>query len=149
MKISAKGRYALASAVEIARQTYFSEEFMSSVSVAKTLGISKIFLEQVMANLKKAGIVVSAKGAGGGYRIALPLEQITAWDILITVEAALFERTDNTVMNFSPNIEAAIRELVFDKLDSTIEFELKQVTLRELLDSANYRNEEQAFMLNM
>jgi len=149
VKISAKGRYALASAVEIARQTYFSEEFMSSVSVAKTLGISKIFLEQVMANLKKAGIVVSAKGAGGGYRIALPLEQITAWDILITVEAALFERTDNTVMNFSPNIEAAIRELVFDKLDSTIEFELKQVTLRELLDSANYRNEEQAFMLNM
>ena len=149
MKISAKGRYALAAAIEIARQSEVSDNYVTSIGVSKALGISKIFLEQVMANLKKSGLVVSAKGAGGGYKIACPVERVTAWDILIAAEFALFEKTDNTVLNDSPHIEAAIREHVFDKLDSVVKTALEQISLRELLDSSNSRNEEQAFMLNI
>jgi len=149
MKISAKGRYALASAVEVARQSGVSGEYVSSVSISKSLGISKIFLEQIMASLKKAGLVTSAKGAGGGYRFAHPIENITAWDILATAESALFEKTDSTVSADSPNIEAAVRELVFDKLDDVIKANLERTTLRDLLDFSNNRSDEQSFMINM
>ena len=149
MKISAKGRYALASAIEIARQTGVSGEYVSSISISKSLGISKVFLEQIMASMKKAELVTSAKGAGGGYRFLRLIENITAWDILITAESALFEKTDSTVADNSPSIEAVLKEQVFCKLDNVVKSTLKQITLRELLDASNYNNEEQAFMLNM
>jgi len=149
LKVSAKGRYALASAIEIARQSGISGEFVSSVSISKSLGISKVFLEQIMAGMKKAELVTSAKGAGGGYRFLRPIENITAWDVLITAESALFEKTDNTVADNSPSIEAVLKEQVFYKLDNAVKSTLKQITLRELLDASNYRNEDQAFMLNM
>jgi len=149
VKISAKGRYALASAIEIARQSGMSGENVSSASISKSLGISKVFLEQIMAGMKKAELVTSVKGAGGGYKFLRPIENITAWDILITAESALFEKTDSTVADNSPSIEAVLREQIFCKLDSVLKSTLKQITLRELLDASNYNNEEQAFMLNM
>ena len=149
MKISAKGRYALASAVEMARQAASSDDFISSINLSKSLGISKIYLEQILSSLKKAELISSAKGSGGGYKFAHPVENITAWDVLISVESGLFEKTDSTVMENSPSIEAAIREQVFNKLDSAIKTTLKQITLQELLDYSNSRNENQSFMLNI
>jgi len=149
MKISAKGRYAIAATLEIARQSGgIDGEFVSSVSVSKSLGISKIFLEQVLSGLKKAEIVASAKGTGGGYRLAAPPEGITVWDILLTAESGLFEKTDVTAAD-APNIEAALNELVFDKLDAAVRAALKHTTLRELLDCANNQSDAQAFMPNM
>jgi len=149
MKISAKSRYALAAAVEIAQRTGVKEDYVSTISISKSLGISKIFLEQAMSHLKNGELIISAKGANGGYRLSRPAEQVTVWDLLATIETSLFEKTENTVLDNSPAIEGALRELVFDKLDMAIKLSLEQVTLQDLIDASNCGNEEQSFMLNI
>jgi Rrf2 family protein len=148
MRISAKGRYSLAALIEIARQTRVGE--LSSVySISEHLGISKLFLEQAAAQLKKGEIIKSTKGARGGYYLARDAKSITILDVLKTVETTLFEKSDPTVEERAPTTEAALREKVFTSLDNAIEGCLSSVTLEELLDCADQQNDIQAFMLNM
>jgi len=148
MRISAKGRYALAALIEIARQTR-AGEVVSIATISEKLGISKIFLEQTVAALKKDTIIKSTKGARGGYQLARKAPTITAWNVLSAVENTLMEKADNTVFGQAPSTEAAIRELVFDKLDQAVEACLSDVTIQDLLEYADRQNSEQAFMLNM
>ena len=76
MKISAKARYGLATMIKLA-QLYSREENITVLRLAETLHISKIYLEQVFALLKRAQLVVSTKGAQGGYQLARAPETIT------------------------------------------------------------------------
>jgi len=146
MRLSAKGRYALAALIEIARQ---KGEIVSVVSISERLGISKIFLEQIATSLKKSGLIQSTKGARGGYQLAQQAHTITALDVLSAVENALMEKADDTVSGRSPSTEAAMRAMVFDKLDRAVEACLSSVTVQDLLEYADRQNSEQAFMLNM
>jgi len=148
MRISAKGRYALAALIEIARQTQMGE-IVSVVSISERLGISKIFLEQIATSLKKSGIIQSTKGARGGYQLAQEAHTITTLDVLSAVESTLMEKTDSTVSSQSPSTEAAMRAMVFDRLDQAVEACLSGVTVQDLLEYADHQNSEQAFMLNM
>ncbi|MCL2309902.1 MAG: Rrf2 family transcriptional regulator [Proteobacteria bacterium] len=148
MRISAKGRYALAALVEIARQTQRGE-IVSVVSISERLGISKIFLEQTAVSLKKSGIIQSIKGARGGYQLTRAANKISALDALAAVENTLLEKTGDTVSAQSPATETALREKVFDRLDKAIETCLSDVTIQDLLECADRQNSEQAFMLNM
>lgn len=148
MRISAKGRYALAALIEIARQTH-KGEIVSIVSISERLGISKIFLEQIAASLKKSNIIQSTKGARGGYQLAQEANAISALEVLSAIESTLMEKADDTVSGRSPVIEAAMRVMVFDKLDQAIEACLSGVTIQDILEYADLQNSEQAFMLNM
>jgi len=146
MRISAKGRYALAASVEIARQTQYGE-LASGVSISERLGISKLFLEQAVAMLKKGGVIRSTKGARGGYLLAREAKRITILDILQTVETTLFEKSDPTTADKAPALDTALRDKVFLPLDTAIERCLSSVTLQELLDAAEQQNDTQSFML--
>ena len=148
MRLSAKGRYALAALIEIARQTQ-KGEIVSVLSISEKLGISKIYLEQVATALKKSGIIQSTKGARGGYQLAQEARAITALNVLAAVENTLMEKSDDTVSEQAPSIEAAMRALVFDKLDRAVEACLSGVTIQDLMEYADRQNNEQAFMLNM
>lgn len=148
MRISAKGRYALASIIEIARRAG-EKELISVANISGTLGISKIYLEQVLSLLKKGGIISSLKGSKGGYQLAREPGNITVMDILLIVENTLVEPSDNTVEEQSPAIEMALREKVFDNLDEAIKACLEGITIQELLDYAEHQRAEQSFMLNM
>ena len=90
MRISAKGRYALASTISLA-QDYAKGEYTTVLSISEKLGISKIYLEQVFSLLKRGGIVNSVKGSQGGYQLARMPQQITLYDVLSAVELSLFE----------------------------------------------------------
>jgi len=59
------------------------------------------------------------------------------------------EKADDTVSGQSPSTEAAMRVMVFDKLDRAVEACLSGVTIQDLLEYADRQNSEQAFMLNM
>jgi len=148
MRVSAKGRYALAAIIEIARQT--GEGGMISVlSIANTLGIPKIYLEQVLSQLKKGNIIYASKGSRGGYQLAREPVNITALDVLLTVENTLMEKADSTVPEQSPGIEIALREKVWGELDRAVEACLGSITVQELLDYSERQRSEQAYMLNM
>jgi Rrf2 family protein len=148
MRISAKGRYALAAMIEIARSTR-EEEIISVINIVNALGISKIYLEQILSQLKKGNIIYALKGSKGGYRLVRDPGSVTALDILLTVENTLIERADNTVENQSPAIEMALREMVFNRLDSAVETCLKNITVQDLLDYSDQQRAEQSYMLNL
>lgn len=67
MRISTKGRYALAALIKIA-ENHGSGEYITIASISEKLGISKIYLEQVFSLLIIGGIVTSVKGAQGDCR---------------------------------------------------------------------------------
>jgi len=130
MRISSKGRYALAAMVEMALTD--SEEYQAVISLSQKLGISKIYLEQVFSILKRSGLVKSEKGARGGYRLRRAPSDIRVLDILKPLELALFEQPDCQVGDDVPEIGDALMALVFSKMDQAVVHVLESVTLADL-----------------
>ena len=87
MKLSTKGRYGLRAIVDLAR--FSEEEPVSISSISAREDISEGYLEQLMALLKKAGLVKSIRGAAGGYVLARPAGQISVGDVLRALEGRL------------------------------------------------------------
>ena len=65
---------------------YSEQEAVSISSIAQRQKISESYLEQLVAKLKKAGLVVSIRGAAGGYRLARPASGISVGDVLRALE---------------------------------------------------------------
>ena len=84
MKISTKGKYGLRAMIDLAQ--YSEQEAVSISSIAQRQKISESYLEQLVAKLKKAGLVVSIRGAAGGYRLARPASGISVGDVLRALE---------------------------------------------------------------
>ena len=145
MRISAKGRYALASVVSMAQQ-YDTGEFITLISISERLGISKIYLEQVFSLLKRAELVISVKGSQGGYQLARAPKLITALDVLAAVETSLFDRSEDTVPEKAPEIESAMRALVFEALDQSVSEALIRCTIEDLLAAAEQHKAAHAVM---
>lgn len=87
MKISTKGRYALRFMVDLAAN--YDGGLTSIKSVAARHAISEKYLEQLAAQLARAGFVHSTRGAQGGYRLAMPPENYTVGMILREMEGSL------------------------------------------------------------
>ncbi|HHU50407.1 MAG TPA: Rrf2 family transcriptional regulator [Firmicutes bacterium] len=145
MRLSAKGRYALAALTYMAR-LYNNGEYITVLTISEELGISKIYLEQVFSLLKKAELVLSAKGAQGGYQLSRAPKQITVLDVLSAVEVSLFEQTQDTVEEKAPEIEVALRLLVFAALDQRVSRTLSGITLADLVREAEKHRKDQALM---
>lgn len=79
MKWSAKTRYALAVLVLLAR----ANQTVPLNVIATRLGLSKIYLEQVLSALRSHHLVVAQKGPSGGYRLN---GQPTVWTVLMAME---------------------------------------------------------------
>ncbi|MDR3294236.1 MAG: Rrf2 family transcriptional regulator [Clostridiales Family XIII bacterium] len=148
MRISVKGRYALAAVTVIAQRAQ-SRENVTVSSISDELGISKIYLEQVFSQLKKEGLLLSVKGPRGGYQLSRAPSKITVWDLLATLEAGLTEQTENTVGESAPDIEIALQTLVFAPLNTGLQEALRQVTVQDLLDYSEKQKTQQAFMMNL
>ncbi len=145
MRISAKGRYALAATISMA-QDYSSGENITVISISEKLGISKIYLEQVFSLLKRGGVVTSLKGAQGGYMLARAPRDTTAYQVLSAVENSLIEEPEETVSQKAPQIDAAMQALVFASLDLAVKEALEKVSLDDLVHEAEKRNTESGLM---
>jgi len=145
MRLSAKGRYALAATTSMA-QYHSNNEYITLISISEKLGISKIYLEQVFSLLKHGGIVNSIKGSQGGYQLSSTPQQISAYDILSAVETSLFESTEETIKDKSPDIEAAMVHAIFTPIDSVIKTTLQKITLADLVAEAEKNKGGEGFM---
>jgi len=145
MRISAKGRYALASVIHMAQQQH-SGESITLISISERLGISKIYLEQVFSLLKRGELVTSVKGAQGGYLLSRAPSQMSVLDVLTAVETGLFDKTEDTVAEKAPEIEFAMRESAFQVLDGAVSAALSQVTLEDLVLASEKHNGDNAAM---
>ena len=132
MKISAKGRYALLSMVYLA-QNFENGSPTTIITISRQMGISKIYLEQIFAILKRAGLVNSIKGAQGGYQLARAPREITVYDILAMLELALMEESESK--SRTPEIDRALNSCIYRPLDENTFAFLKTVTLENILEA--------------
>ena len=83
MKISAKSRYGIYAMVELCKN---GDKTLSASELALKTGVTEKYLEQILAILKKNELVVSTRGATGGYSLAKSADDITAGQILRALE---------------------------------------------------------------
>ena len=89
MKVLAKTDYALRALCRLAT----SDDCLSVHAIAVDEQIPKRFLELIFADLRRAGLVTSHRGVRGGYRLALPTEELTLASIVDAVDPALLGRS--------------------------------------------------------
>lgn len=87
MKLTVKSEYALLSLIHLARDK--SDDYTSVKEIAGAQEIPVKFLEQIMLTLKRAGIVRSVKGQGGGYKLARKPDKITLAEVVRLFDGAL------------------------------------------------------------
>lgn len=84
MRISARTEYALMALVELAQRK--DAQPIQSKDIAARAGIPKPFLDQLLLDLRRAALVRSVRGPGGGYVLARPAEEVTIRDAVAAVE---------------------------------------------------------------
>lgn len=84
MKLSTKGRYAMVALTDLA--TAREGSLLSLAELSKRQNISLPYLEQLFVKLRRAGLVESVRGPGGGYRLGRPASEIRVSDILEAVD---------------------------------------------------------------
>lgn len=84
MKLSTKGRYAMVALTDLALEA--QEQPVNLTELSKRQDISLTYLEQLFVKLRRAGLVVSVRGPGGGYSLARPPSEIRIVDVLNAVD---------------------------------------------------------------
>ncbi len=84
MKLSTKGRYAMVALADLALQP--SGALVSLSEISKRQDISLSYLEQLFVRLRRADLVDSVRGPGGGYRLARPATEIRVSEVLAAVD---------------------------------------------------------------
>ncbi len=84
MKLSTKGRYAMVALADLAAAK--ADALVSLAGIAHRQDLSLPYLEQLFVKLRRAGLVVSVRGPGGGYRLARSPAQIRISQILEAVD---------------------------------------------------------------
>src|SRR5437660_8621708 len=87
MKLSLRGEYALRALLVLGLN--YSQNVVRIQTISEQQNVPKRFLEQILNDLKSAGIVQSRRGVAGGYRLAKRPEQITLASIVRHIEGAL------------------------------------------------------------
>src|SRR5262249_23334512 len=87
MKLSLRGEYALRALLVLGLK--YDDSVVPIKTISEHQNIPKRFLEQILNDLKSAGIVQSRRGVAGGYRLARPPEEITVAAIVRHIEGAL------------------------------------------------------------
>ena len=84
MNISTKGRYGLRAVLDLA--VHATDKPVSLSSIAARQQLSEGYLEQLMAPMKKAGIITSSRGAQGGYALAREPHDIRVGEVFRALE---------------------------------------------------------------
>lgn len=129
MKISTKGRYALQTMVEFAAH---DGEVLSLKSVADAHEISLKYLEQIVQMLVKADLLVSFRGANGGYKLKKSPSEITVAAILRATEGSLSVVSCMDQHTCGNQCHCRTRKC-WDKLNNLIDEYFQNVSLAELL----------------
>ena len=91
MQMSTRGRYAVMALTDLAAEgdTGAGARAVPLASIAERQHISQAYLEQLFARLRRQGLVQSVRGAGGGYRLARPAEELSVAEVVTAVDEPL------------------------------------------------------------
>ena len=123
---------------------YSEQEAVSIQSIAGRQNISVSYLEQLMAKLKRAGLVESTRGACGGYRLGRPAEEISVGDILRVLEGGL-EAAQCPGTSPEENCETkdiCVAKLVWKRINDSITQAVDTLMLGQLIEESRKKQEE-------
>jgi len=89
MRLSTKGRYAVMAMADLARRQDEPCRAVALAEIATRQEISLSYLEQLFARLRRKGLVQSARGPGGGYRLARAAAETSIAEIVLAVDEPL------------------------------------------------------------
>ncbi|MGE5631241.1 MAG: RrF2 family transcriptional regulator [Caulobacteraceae bacterium] len=133
MILSTKGRYGLKMMYEFALR--YGTGPMSLKEVAQKQQLSDTYLEQLIAHLRKAGLVNSVRGAQGGYELSRPPSEITVGEIIRTLEGPL--APSECVINDEPECTKAdycVTRLIWEKIMDSINNVIDSITLKDMVN---------------
>lgn len=139
MKISTKGRYGLKAMFDLALN--YGDEPISLSSIAERRNISLSYLEQLVSQLKKAGIVKSIRGAQGGYILMDKPEKITVGQVLRALEQLApvdCVKEDHKC----ESSDACVTRVVYKKILDSILDTVDNITLQDMLDDYEVKRDE-------
>lgn len=130
MRISAKADYAVRAALELAASP--DQAPVKGTRLAEAQKIPLQFLEQIMLELKRAGLVATKRGARGGYWLALPAAEVTVADVIRAVEGPLANIHDLSPEQTSYTGPARRLSDVWIAVRANLRAVLEEVTLEQL-----------------
>ena len=143
MKLSTKGRYGLRAMIDLAD---YSEDCPQSIAnIAARQSISDSYLEQLMAKLKKAGLIDSIRGSQGGYVLSKDSKDISVGDILRALEGDLTPVKCGEIDGSSEcaGSDCCVTKNVWKRINDSIQNAVDGIPLSELVeDNRKIRLEE-------
>ena len=132
MKLQRSTIFALYAVLELARDP---ESQLATGEIAARYGISAHHLAKVMRQLVRAQLIQSARGAGGGYRLAVNPGRVTLMDVVEVFEERLTSAFDDEGTDAIGDIGLAL-QAVRDEIEDLTRATLASITLATLVHSA-------------
>lgn len=136
MKLSTKGRYGLRAMVDLVLNG--EKEPVSIASIAARQNISESYLEQLIPKLRKAGLVNSVRGAGGGYMPGRPAGEISVGDVLRALEGNL-DPVDCPGLSGGAGCEGSdicVTKYVWKRINESINRTVDEIKLQDLVEES-------------
>ncbi len=131
MIVSAKGRYALRVMIALSARGQDAPVPLKELALGEEIPYK--FLESIMCELVKAGLVESVRGKNGGYRLTMPPEKCTAADILRVTETSFAAAACTNENADCPRAEMCPTLPMWRALDLAVDELLKKYTLKDFI----------------
>jgi Rrf2 family iron-sulfur cluster assembly transcriptional regulator len=141
MKFSTRVEYGILALTDIA---LYSEKgsSVSAPEIAEREGISQKYLEQILTQLKQAGLIRAQKGLRGGYALACPAEAIRVSDILNALDNSILEPQE-AGQSGDRSLRAAVNTCLWEKINDTLIEFAENKTLYGLMQECRDRMSEE------
>ena len=131
MKLTTRGRYGLRALIDIA--VHEEDGAVSTQSIAERQKISESYLEQLIRKMKKAGLLTSIRGAGGGYKLSKSASQISVGEILQCLEGSIdLVECPETTGGDCDAADICVTKFVWKRINDAIADAVNSIMLSEL-----------------
>jgi Rrf2 family iron-sulfur cluster assembly transcriptional regulator len=133
VKLSTKGRYAVTALADIALQG--GDRLVTLAEIAERQNVSLAYLEQLFVRLRKAGLVESVRGPGGGYRLGKPPAALRIIDIMAAVDETVsaIRCEDGAEQGCGGSRAACLTHNLWEQLSSHVHVFLSQTTIADVV----------------
>jgi Rrf2 family protein len=132
LKLSTKGQYGVRAMFEIARG--YPESPVTIKEIAERQDVSVAYLEQILNKLRRAGLIRSVKGPGGGYLLTKDPGGVNIASILKELEGPVAITSCLDPEEGCARVEGCVTHLLWRSLGAKIEAFLETITLKDLLE---------------
>ena len=134
MRVTAKVDYAVRAAMVLARVAATDGGPVKGERIGQTQDIPVKYLENILSELRQAGLVRSQRGAEGGYWLARPAAEISIADLIRAVEGPLATVRGERAEQLEYDDETAVLQDMWVAVRASLRSVLEQVTLADLVN---------------